>query len=178
MRRFALAAAGVLLAPALAGCAIGKDLRLDVAGAGLPANTPVSIRTEPSDNALARQFAGALGEAFAAKGHEVTGAAPVTAVFAFTRRSRSIGAAEERPAGEGRDPAVEWISPPARKRALQACKGDRLRATLALYSQPANGLVYRATGEMDGCDFTKADVDALAKALVNGAGGVSPSRVE
>lgn len=174
-RRIALAAAGALVLPLLAGCAINKDLRLDVQGEGLPANTAVSIRTAPADNPLATQFAGALAGAFAENGHAVTEAAPVTAVFAFTRRSRSIGAAEERPAADGGEPAIAWISSPARKRALQACKGERLRATLALYSRPANGLVYRATGEVDGCDFTEADLDALAKALVGGARSVRHS---
>ena len=177
MRRVRIAAAGVLAAPLLAGCAISKDLKLDVQGEGLPANTAVSIRTPPAGNALATRFAGALAGAFAERGHAVTEAAPVTAVFAFTRRNRSVGAAEERPVAEGSAPAIKWISAPARKRAFQ-CKGERLRATLALYSRPANGLVYRATGEIDGCQFTDADIDALARALVGGAGRVSPPRAE
>jgi hypothetical protein len=178
MRRSTLAIAGAMAAPLLAGCAISKDLKLDVQGEGLPANTAVSIRTTPADNELATRFAGALAGAFAEKGHALTEAAPVTAVFAFTRRNRRIGAAEEGPAAEGNAPAIKWISAPARRRAFQACKGERLRATLALYSRTANALVYRATGEIDGCEFSNADIDALAKALVEGAGRVRPSRVD
>ena len=46
-----------------------------------------------------------------------------------------------------------------------------MRATLALYSRVEKTLIYRGTGEIDGCGFTQAEIDALAKALVKGAAG-------
>ena len=169
--RSALATAIVLAAPLLAGCAINKDLRLDAQGPGLPANAAVSIQTEPASTAQAAQFAAALADAFAGNGHAVKDAAPVTAVFGFSLRSRATGTAQVSAAGEGRPPEVNWISAPARKRAFQSCEGERLRATLALYSRVEKTLIYRGTGEIDGCGFTQADIDALAQALVKGAAG-------
>lgn len=164
-------AAGLLLAAAvLAGCAVNQDLRLDVQGQGLPANAAVSLRTAPADSAAAAGFGDALAAAFASNGHSISGDAPVIAVFGFTQRAGSIGAADgtASPSADGK-PATLWLSAPARKRALQACKAERLRATLALYSRTDKALIYRATGEVDGCSFTRRDVDALARALVAGA---------
>lgn len=169
--RSALAAATILAVPLLAGCAINTDLRLDTKGPGLPANAAVSIQTAPADNDQAARFATALADAFAARDHAVTDAAPVTAVFGFSLRDRATGTAQVSPAGEGRPPEVKWISAPARKRAFQACQGERLRATLALYSRDEKTLIYRGTGEIDGCGVTNAEIDALAQALVNGAAG-------
>ncbi|RNJ62411.1 MAG: hypothetical protein EDM03_13260 [Porphyrobacter sp. IPPAS B-1204] len=161
----------ILGAPLLAGCAINKDLRLDTQGPGLPANTAVSIETVPAGTENASRFAAALADAFAGSGHAVNEDAPVTAVFGFSLRDRSTGTAQVSDAGEARPPEVKWISAPARKRAFQACEGERLRATLALYSRNDKTLIYRGTGEIDGCDITQGEIDALAKALVKGAGG-------
>jgi hypothetical protein len=166
-----MAMAIALAAPLLTSCAINKDLRLDRQGPGLPANAAVAIQTVPADTRHATQFAAALAEAFVGNGHAVDDAAPVTAVFGFSLRNRATGTAQVNTAGEGRPPEVNWVSAPARKRAFQACEGERLRATLALYSRVEKTLIYRATGEIDGCDFTQADIDALATALVKGAVG-------
>jgi hypothetical protein len=160
-----------LALPLLASCAINKDLRLNSEGPGLPANAAVSIQTVPDDTENAAQFAAALADAFARNGHAVEDAAPVTAVFGFSRRNRATGTAQVSSAEEGRPPEVNWMSAPARKRAFQACEGERLRATLALYSRVEKTLIYRGTGEIDGCGFTQAEIDALAKALVKGAAG-------
>lgn len=167
--RPAMAAAILLTAPLLASCAINKDLRLDRKGPGLPANAAVSIQTVPAGSEQAAQFAAALADAFTGDGHEVEDAAPVTAVFGLSLRNRKTGTAQVSPAGEGRPLAVNWMSAPARKRAFQACEGERLRATLALYSRVEKTLIYRGTGEIDGCSFTQAEIDALARALVKGA---------
>jgi hypothetical protein len=167
----ALATAIILAAPMLASCSINKDLRLDATGPGLPANAAVSIQTEPADTTRATQFAAALAGAFAENGHAVKDAAPVTAVFGLSQRNRSTGTAQVSVAAGGHPPKVDWISAPARKRAFQACEGERLRATLALYSRVEKTLIYRGTGEIDGCGFTQADIDGLAKALVKGAVG-------
>ncbi len=169
--RSAIAAAITLAASLLAGCAINPDLRLDAKGPGLRANAAVSIQTDPADTDQAARFAAALADAFAGRGHAVTDTAPVTAVFGFSLRDRATGTAQVSPDGEGRPPAVDWISAPARKRLFQACQGERLRATLALYSRDEKTLIYRGTGEIDGCSVTNAEIDALAKALVNGAAG-------
>jgi hypothetical protein len=169
--RSAFAAGIVLTLPLLASCAINRDLRLDTQGPGLPADAAVSIQTAPAGSEQAAQFAAALADAFAGNGHAVKDGAPVTAVFGFSQRSRATGTAQMSPADDGSPPAVNWTSTPARKRAFQACEGERLRATLALYSRDAKTLIYRGTGEIDGCSFTQADVDALAKALVKGAAG-------
>lgn len=155
----------------LASCAINKDLRLNTEGPGLPANAAVSIQTVPADSEHAAQFAAALADAFARNGNAVENAAPITAVFGFSQRNRATGTAQLCPAEEGRLPEVNWMSEPARKRAFQACEGERMRATLALYSRVEKTLIYRGTGEIDGCGFTQAEIDALAKALVKGAAG-------
>jgi hypothetical protein len=153
----------------LAGCAINKDLRLDRQGPGLPASAAVAIETAPAATEQAARFAEALANAFAKRGHGVSDEAPVSAVFAFTQRHRSIGTADGSPAAAGSKPETQWISAPGRKRRFQSCEGERLRATLALYSRTDKALIYRAAAEVDGCDFTNADIDALAKALVDGA---------
>lgn len=157
--------ASVLLAMAMLGaCAIPKDLRLETQGPGLPADAAVAIQTAPLGDPVAERFAGALAAAFAARGHDITSTAPVTAVFSFTRRDRAIGAAD------GAVPASSpvWISRPARRSLFQGCKGERLRATLALYARGGDALIHRASGEIDGCSFTEADLDNLAQALVAG----------
>ena len=170
-RRSVIAAAIVLSGPLLASCAINKDLRLDSQGPGLPANAAVSIQTGPAGSEPAAQFAAALADAFAGSGHAVQDAAPVTAVFGFSLRRRATGTAQVSAAEGGRPPEVKWVSAPARKRAFQACEGERMRATLALYSRVEKTLIYRGTGEIDGCEFTPGEIDALAKALVRGAVG-------
>jgi hypothetical protein len=169
--RSAIAKAIVLAVPLLSSCAINKDLRLDIEGAGLPENADVSIQTVPADTEYAALFAAALADAFAGSGHAVNEGAPITAVFGFSLRDRSTGTAQVSAAGEGRPPEVKWISAPARKRAFQVCEGERLRATLALYSRAEKTLIYRGTGEIDGCGFTQGEINALAKALVKGAAG-------
>jgi hypothetical protein len=151
----------------LAGCGIDKNLRLDRQGPGLAPGAAVAIQPATPESETSARFAAALAEAFAARGHAVASTAPVTALFGFTRRPRAIGTADGSPAGsDGAQADVVWISAPASKRAFQACDGERIRATLALYSREDKALIYRGTAESDGCDFTKADVDALAKALV------------
>lgn len=167
--RSAFAAGIVLTLPLLASCAINRDLRLDTQGPGLPADAAVSIRTVPADSEPATQFATALADAFAGNGHVVQDGAPVTAVFGFSQRSRATGTAQVSPAADGRPPEINWTSAPARKLAFQACEGERLRAMLALYSRDEKTLIYRGTGEIDGCSFSQADIEALAKALVKGA---------
>lgn len=153
------------------GCAIDKELRLDRQGPGLAPGAAVAIRTEPPESEPSARFAAALARAFAARGHAVSGTAPVTAVFGFTQRPRAIGTADGSPSGrDDAQAAVAWISAPASKRTFQACEGERIRATLALFSREDRTLIYRGTAESDGCDFTTADVDALAKALVEAAG--------
>lgn len=142
---------------------------MDIAGPGLPARSEVSIQTELTDNQQAVRFAASLADAFADSGHSVRDAASVTAVFGFTQRSRATGTADASPAAEGQQPAITWISAPVRKSAFQACEGERLRATLALYSRVEKILIYRGTGEIDGCSFTQAGIDPLAKVLVKGA---------
>jgi hypothetical protein len=161
----------VLAVPLLASCAINKDLRLDMQGPGLPANAAVSIQSGPAGSEQTAQFAAALANAFDRSGHAVENAAPITAVFGFSLRNRATGTAQVSPAGESRPPTVNWMSAPARKRLFQACEGKRLRATLALYSRVEKALIYRGTGEIDGCGFTQAEIDALARALVKGAAG-------
>jgi hypothetical protein len=163
------AAAFVLAVPLLASCAISKDLRLDTHGPGLPPAAAVSIQSSPAGNEPAARFAASLADAFAASGHAIGDAAPVTAVFGFALRNRSTGTADGSPAEGDSQSGIKWISAPARKRAFQACEGERLRATLALYSRAEKTLIYRGTGEVDGCNFTQSDIDALAKALVKGA---------
>lgn len=168
-RKFAIATALILGLPMMASCAIGKDLRLDAQGPGLPPNSAISIQTAPADSEDAKRFAASLASAFAGRGHVVKDAAPFSMVFGLSRRSRSTGAAQVNSARDGRPPEVNWISAPARKRVFQACEGERLRATLALYSREEKTLIYRGVGEIDGCSFTQADIDALAKALVEAA---------
>lgn len=154
----------------VAGCGIDKALRLDRQGPGLAPGAAVAILNAPPESEQSAHFSAALAKAFAARGHAVSGTAPVTAVFGFTRRPRAIGTADGSPsASEGAKADVVWISAPASKRAFQACEGERLRATLALYARDDKALIYRGTAESDGCDFTKTDVDALATALVEAA---------
>ncbi len=144
---------------------------MDRQGPGLPTNAAVSIQTVPAGSEQAAQFAAALVNAFDRSGHAVEEAAPIAAVFGFSLRNRATGAAQVSPAEEGRPPTVNWMSSPAHKRAFQVCEGARLRVTLALYSRVEKALIYRGTGEIDGCDFTQAEIDALARALVKGAAG-------
>lgn len=167
--RSALSKSILLAVPLLAGCAISKDLRLDRQGPGLPAMASVSIGTHPADNEQAARFAASLAGAFAERGHAVSDEARVTALFGFTRRERSIGTADGSPVGDAGKSETDWISAPARKRSFQSCKGERLRATLALYSRDEKTLIYRGVAEVDGCDFTNADIDGLALALVKAA---------
>ena len=168
-RRCVMALMATLLAALLAGCAINHDLRLATDGAGLAPQSQVSIQPAAPENPRAALFAASLADAFAQGGHSVQNAAPVIAVFGLAQASRMAGTADGSPAADGQPPAIAWISAPARKRPFQECKGERLRATLALYSRDEKTLIYRATGEMDGCKFAQADIDALAKALVEGA---------
>lgn len=154
----------------VAGCAIDKELRLDRQGPGLAPGAAVAILRAPPESDQSARFAAALAQAFAARGHAVSDTAPVTAVFGLARRPRAIGTADGSPSvSVGAQGDVVWISAPAEKRAFQACAGERVRATLALYGREDKALIYRATAERDGCDFTKADVDALATALVEAA---------
>lgn len=154
----------------LAGCAINQDLRLGRSGPGLAPGATVAIAAAPEGNAEAARFAAALTDALAGQGYRVSGSAPVTAVFGFARRDRAIGTADGS-AAAGSTPAggITWISAPGRKRLLQSCKGERLRATLAFYAREEQGLIARVTGEIDGCTFTQDGIDALAKALVREA---------
>lgn len=167
--QFAFATALVLGFPMLASCAIDKDLRLDSQGPGLPPNSTVSIQTVPANNEDAARFAASLAGAFAGKGHIVKDTAPFIMVFGLSRQSRSTGTAQVNSAEDGLPPEVNWISAPARKRIFQACEGERLRATLVLYSRDEKNLIYRGVSEIDGCSFTQADIDALAKALTEDA---------
>lgn len=178
VRSVRAAAALLVAAAALAGCAISKDVRLETQGAVLPVNSAISIDTAPSGDPVAERFATALAAALIERGHSVTNAAPVTAVFGFTQRDRAIGAADgSPPAGppaSGAGSAPLWISQPQRRGLFQSCKGERLRATLALYSRADNVPIYRASGEIDGCAFTEADLDRLARALVAGSAASVP----
>lgn len=154
----------------VAGCGIDKEIRLDRQGTGLAPGAAVAILEGLPASGQSGRFAESLAEAFAARGHAVSGTAPVTAVFGFTQRIRAIGTADGSPsASDDAQAGVVWISAPVSKRAFQACEGERIRATLALYSREDKALIYRGTAESDGCDFTKAEVDALAKALVEAA---------
>jgi hypothetical protein len=168
-RRAANAAALLSAAALLAGCAINTDLRLDAQGPGLPARAAVAIQAVPAGNQQTARFATALTDAFAASGHAVNDAAPVTAVFGFAVRPRSAGTADATPSPDAAPAEIRWISAPARKRAFQSCAGERMRATLALYSRQDKTLIYRGTGEVDGCAFMQSDIDALAQALVAAA---------
>lgn len=153
----------------LGGCAAKQELRLAIAGARPAAPSAVAIVTDPADNPQAARFAAALADAFARSGHSIAADAPVIAVFGLGQRSRAIGMADgSAPQAAGTsEPA--WFSAPGRKRAPGACKGERLRATLALYPRSGGDVIYRASGEIDGCAFAESDLAALAAALVTGA---------
>lgn len=175
--RVALAIAAVSAFASLAGCGISKDLRLDIQGSGLAANSAVSLQAIDAENQPASRFAAAVADALAQSGHTLNDAATVTAVISFAQRDRAIGEAGIIPAADGSESKIDWLSKPTRKHAFQACTGERVRATLALYSRAEQALIYRGTGEFDACEVSQADLAALAEALVMGASkGADPTR--
>jgi hypothetical protein len=161
--------AAALALALVSGCSVNRDLRLDRSGPGLAPGTAVAIAPAPEGNPEAARFASALAEALAAEGHLISDDAAVTAVFGFAHRDRGIGAADGGTGAGAQGGAVKWISAPGRKRLLQSCKGERLRATIAFYGTAEMALIARATGEVDGCSFAGNDIDALARALVTQA---------
>ncbi len=169
-RRFRVTlATAVLMAGSLGGCAVKQDLRLAIEGARPSAPSAVAIATAPADNPQAARFAASLTEAFARNGHSIASDAPVIAVFGFSQRASAIGTADGSAPEAAGKAAPTWLSAPAGKRALARCKGERLRASLALYARSSGAVIYRASGEIDGCTFAESDLDKLAAALVSGA---------
>lgn len=169
MTRIGSAAVSVLAAAALGGCAISKELQLESDGAGLPSGSAVSMAMVAPDGTPAADFAASLADALAARGHAIRDDAPFVAVSAFTRRSAATGTADAAPPPAGSNGDIAWISAPRRRGMFQSCAGERLRGTLALYSRADGSLVYRGSGEMDGCDFEDSDIAALASGLVGAA---------
>jgi hypothetical protein len=155
----------VLLLALLAGCAVNGDLRLERSGAGLMPGAAVALTPPPEGNPEAARFAAALTQALTAQGYRISETAPITATFGLAHRDRAIGAAN---GSAGAGPA-RWVSAPGRRRFLQACKGERLRAMIAFYGREAQGVISRASGEIDGCRLAPENIDALAAALVREA---------
>ncbi len=144
----------LLLVLLLAGCAVDGTPRLTLAerSAPLPDPLPVAFDGEPAGKAgrvaksLARMLETDAVAAASAQG-------PVLLVTASTAPAR-LGLAVEGKPGE----ALRWLSPPRRNRAFEACRAERLHASV---TAPA----FAAHAEVDFCTLDDARIDALAGQL-------------
>ena len=162
-RRFAL---GALALGALGGCAINDELTVVREGPGVAPGAAIALQGTADGQADAGGFGAAVAAALAAGGHALRDDGEVVGITAFTRGAATTGIADPAAGGGAAAGEIAWISAPRRRGMFDSCAGDRLRATLALFARDSGALLYRATGEVDGCGFAAEDVEALAARLV------------
>lgn len=74
--------------------------------------------------------------------------------------------------GDGAPAAADgpdWRAEPRRRRFLENCEAQRVRATLLLLNATDGGVTYRGEAEQVVCDVTDATIDDLAVALARDA---------
>lgn len=165
--RFLTRAQLVILAAATAACSVSNPLAVQSSGRGLPADVAIALPVVPPEGGEAGRFTTALGKALAERSVRVAADGRYLADVALSVRDASGGATTSIAATNVN--AVVWQAEPRRKRLLDGCRPQRMRATLVLFDRQTGAMAYRGEGEETACSFAPEDIEAAAAALVDDA---------
>ena len=159
-------AAVTLMTLSLTACAVTVPVNVTTTTGALPAGSSVELANYDRNESMRAHFGDALSEAFSSADIGLRGDGPVIAEFAIASRAADSGLADP----ETSTPEnIVWRSQPRNPDWLDECNAMRMRATLVLLSREDGSLLYRGVAEAIDCDFSDAQYDAMADALVNDA---------
>lgn len=156
-------------------CSVSVPLVVDSTSQGIPRSGSVAIALPEDEIETARgRFGASLSRAFTAEAYSIDPSGALIADYAIAISDASDGmlGGEPRPQGIEQDP--DWIAEPRRPRNFDKCDAQRLRGTLVLFDRASSAVVYRGKASRIECEFSDADIAAMATALVRDALDLTP----
>lgn len=153
---------------ALGACTVSTPLTIESSGnrAGMRDVSVALAIPDTQEAAIRRDFATALSNALGDQNVTLSDSGELLADFAIANGSASVGVQLKPDPQAGEADQTRWISTPRRPKRFDECDAQVLRGTLVLIGRADGGIVYRGKAAMTECEFSKADIDILAQALV------------
>ena len=151
-----------LLVLALCACNVATPPR--IASTGMAGDHAIAFVRPEGAVGLRANFAESLSDGLRDSGVTLSADGPLIADFSIAKRDAREGLAD--PAAQQEGVAVNWDSAPRNRRIFDRCSAERLRATLVLFDRTDGSVAWRGSGELEACTIGKAQVEAMANALV------------
>lgn len=155
-----LVAASVILS----GCSLAGNPSLEGYGPGLSKTDSVSLHSS-GNGSYHTAYKEALEQSFRGRGFSIATDGRYVADFAISARASNSAIAVVKDT----DQEVAYVSAARKRKFLQECDGERLRATLIVFDRSDSSVAFRGMRESDVCEVTETAVSVMADELVASA---------